>query len=510
MTSSSTADARIAPSAAEPAAAGGFTLRGKGLAAIAALFAYLVIAIVVVEQQRSVLAHAMEQMELAHVEEDSMARVNVSLAQAIVVTNERYYRSGTSRDLSDVATAAETVQHGLTSLSGRFPYLAAVSADIAKRAAELSVASDQAALLDLREALHAGALAMGKATLEVRSRRQALNTLYRARYDQISMTSIGLSIVGMLIFGALLLLFLTRLGWDLKRLQGRALAVAKGYRGAPLAVTRNDEIGALMRSVNRMQEELIDQEARVEMARSQQFHREKMAAVGALAAQIAHEINNPIAAITGVAESMCELRRSEPCSLHSTACEPALIVVQARRVAAITRQISEFSSPQPAERQLLDLNAVVESACAFVRYDARLRGVQLELALDRQLPAVPAVGDHVTQVLMNVLINAADAIADAGVPGRIRVASERLDSEVVLTVTDNGTGMDEATRLRAFDEFFTTKPKGKGCGLGLALSRSLLREAGGDIELESRPGSGTVVTVRLPLTNQDETAACAA
>src|SRR5262249_20240667 len=287
-------------------------------------------------------------------------------------------------------------------------------------------------------------------------------------------------IAGMLVFGALMLLFLTRLGWDLKRLQDRSLAVAKGYRGAALPVTRSDEIGALERSVNRMQQELVEREAQVEIARCQQFHREKMAAVGALAAQVAHEINNPIAVIAGIADVIGEARIAE----------------QARRVAGITRQIAEMSSPQAAERQLLDLNGLVENACAFARYDRRLRKVDLELALDRRLPAVHAVGDHLTQVLMNLLTNAADAIAEAGVAGRVRVATQRDGDAVLLTVSDNGAGMDERIRSRAFDEFFTTKPQGKGCGIGLALSRRLLRESGGDIAIESQPGQGALFTVR--------------
>ena len=106
---------------------------------------------------------------------------------------------------------------------------------------------------------------MDRATVQIRNRRQDLNALYRARYDQVSLISIGLSIAGMLVFGALMLLFLTRLGWDLKRLQERALAVAKGYRGPALPVTRDDEIGALERSVNRMQQELVERETQVEL-----------------------------------------------------------------------------------------------------------------------------------------------------------------------------------------------------------------------------------------------------
>ena len=97
-------------------------------------------------------------------------------------------------------------------------------------------------------------------------------------------------------------------------------------------------------------------------------------------------------------------------------------------------------------------------------------------------------------VRMNV-----STLAEAGVAGHIRVATQREGAAVLLTVADNGTGMDERTRGRAFDEFFTTKPQGKGCGIGLALSRRLLRESGGDIALESRPGKGALVSVRLPV-----------
>jgi len=458
------------------------TLRGKGLAAVAALFAYLIVASLVVEAQRARLTDTVEELERAHAEEDGMARVNVSLAQAIVATNERYYRPGAGRDFSDVAVAVDAVHDGIAGLTPRFPFLALVSAQIATRAADLAFGREREALLALREALHEAAAAMDRATVQIRNRRQDLNALYRARYDQVSLISIGLSIAGMLVFGALMLLFLTRLGWDLKRLQERALAVAKGYRGPPLAVTRDDEIGALERSVNRMQQELVERETQVELARCQEFHREKMAAVGALAAQVAHEINNPIAVIAGIAEAIGEKRIAE----------------QARRVAAITRQIADMSSPQPAERQLLDLNGLVENACAFARYDRRLRKVNVELDLDRRLPAVHAVGDHLTQVLMNLLTNAGDAIAEAGVAGRIRVATRREGAAVLLMVTDNGAGMDERIRARAFDEFFTTKPQGKGCGIGLALSRRLLCESGGDIALESQPGQGTCAAVRLP------------
>lgn len=480
------------------------TLRAKALMAVAALFVYLGAATVIVEQQRAQLAGTTEEIERAHGDEERLGAAGAALAQAIIATDERYYRADAGRRLDEVVLAALIAHQRIVALAGRFPPLAPVNAELEAEAVRLAGSRQPEQLLELRQILHRGALAMDQASLEVRELRSRLNGSYRTGYDQVSMTWIGLGVVGMAVFGAVLLLFLTRLGWDLKRLHERALAVAKGYRGPALAVTRGDEIGALMRAVNRMQQDLVEREAQVEIARQQQFHREKMAAVGGLAGQIAHEINNPVAAIAGFAEAMCEAKQRSGCAgrcspPHDPGCQPELIVAQARRVAAITRQISEFSSPQPSEPQLLDLNAVVESTCAFARYDARLRALQLDLDLDRQIPAVHAVGDHLTQVLMNLLMNAADAICDAGVPGRLRVATRRADGAVLLVVCDNGSGMDGAVQARAFEEFFTTKPKGRGCGIGLALSRRLLREVGGHIELASQPGQGTVVTVRLPV-----------
>src|SRR4051812_42265400 len=160
------------------------TLRGKGLAAVAALFAYLIVASLVVEAQRARMTETVEELERAHAEEDGMARVNVSLAHAIVATNERYYRAGSGRDFGDVAVAADAVHDGIAGLTPRFPYLAPVAAQLATRAADLWFAREREALLELRAALHEAAAAMDRARVQVRTRRQDLNALYRARYDQ--------------------------------------------------------------------------------------------------------------------------------------------------------------------------------------------------------------------------------------------------------------------------------------------------------------------------------------
>jgi C4-dicarboxylate-specific signal transduction histidine kinase len=253
-----------------------------------------------------------------------------------------------------------------------------------------------------------------------------------------------------------------------------------------------------MEAINRMQSELRQWEQQLEIAREQRFHREKMAAIGSLAAAVAHEINNPIAAIAGIARSMKAAGRPATGPADSDPSE--LILAQTRRIGTISRQIAEFTAPRSPERRLLDLNTLVRNTCSFIGYDKRFRSIELALDLDSRIPAIKAVADHLTQVLMNLLINAADALEDVSArKPTIWVATHRAESEVVMTVKDNGKGMGSDVLARAFEESYTTKPPDKGRGLGLFLCKSLIEGNGDRIELESTPGMGTTARIRLTL-----------
>lgn len=214
---------------------------------------------------------------------------------------------------------------------------------------------------------------------------------------------------------------------------------------------------------------------------------------------MAHEINNPIAAIAGIAQSMKDAGRYAPGD-ETGIDPPELILEQAKRIATISRQIAELTAPHSPDRELLDLNALVRNTCSFIAYDSRFRRIDLVLELDSQIPAVTAIADHLTQVLMNLLINAADALED--ISGRkpvIQVATQASQSEVVMTVNDNGKGMDGDVLARAFEESYTTKPPDKGRGLGLFLCKSLIEGGGNRIDLESTPDIGTTARIYLPL-----------
>jgi signal transduction histidine kinase len=336
---------------------------------------------------------------------------------------------------------------------------------------------------------------------QARSRRQAKWEEYYRVYDRMTFVAVATMVLAALVFGALVSLFFSRIAWDIGKLEARAAAVITGYRGAPLAVTRDDEIGGLMKAVNRMQSELRVHERQLELARQQQSHQEKMAAVGSLAAAVAHEVNNPIASIAGIARSMAAASSGTPGANGDFAGDgPALILEQTRRISEITRQIAEFTRPHSPQPELIDLNRLVQSICKFTGYDRRLHTVPMKLDLDPEMPAVECVADHVTQVLMNLLINAGDALnAVAGRKPEIRITTRRVGEQAMLAVQDNGHGMDAATRERAFEEGFSTKGEGQGLGLGLFLCKALVEGDGGRIEIDSNPGAGTTVSFRIPL-----------
>jgi signal transduction histidine kinase len=179
-----------------------------------------------------------------------------------------------------------------------------------------------------------------------------------------------------------------------------------------------------------------------------------------------------------------------------------LIFTQTQRLAAITREITEFAAPRAASIELLDLNALLRSTSSLIRYDKRLQRVHLQLELDSQLPAIYGVADQLTQLVMNLLINSMDAFdgVEDRAP-RILISTRSTTDSVILTIEDNGHGIDQEYLSRVFEAFFTTKPAGKGTGLGLSLCYSITKNHGGTIDINSTLGVGTKVQVAFSLNN---------
>ena len=294
----------------------------------------------------------------------------------------------------------------------------------------------------------------------------------------------------------------------------------------------DDEVGAIMRSRNRLLRAMITAqrdldrtnaelaEQREELrrwgrelerhveektgallrARDTLYRTEKLAAVGRLAANVAHEINNPLASIAGYAEAAREELEAGGAD-GELAASLQTIEEQAYRCKDILKRLLTLARSAPAERAPVDLAAVVRDAASLIEPALRKRGVHLEVEVpaDAEGPLALADVGSVEQVILNLVENAADAAVSggAGVP-TVWVAAARGADEVGLTVEDNGRGVPADVRDRVFDSFVTTKPVGRGTGLGLAISQSLVERLGGRIELRDPvPGRGAVFAVWL-------------
>ena len=235
-------------------------------------------------------------------------------------------------------------------------------------------------------------------------------------------------------------------------------------------------------------------------------HAQKMEAIGRLAGGVAHDFNNLLTAIIGYTDLLAE--RIDPAD--QTARDVAGIRKAADRAAALTRQLLAFSRKQFLNPTVLDLN---ETVSGMLQILPRVIGehIQTTVALAGDLTRVRADASQMEQVLVNLVLNARDAMPDGGQvtietsnvslgAPRIRIENLSIDPGpyVMLAVTDSGIGMDDATRARVFEPFFTTKPKGKGTGLGLATVYGIVEQSGGGISITTAPGRGTSVRIYLP------------
>ncbi len=236
---------------------------------------------------------------------------------------------------------------------------------------------------------------------------------------------------------------------------------------------------------------------------------QKMESVGRLAGGVAHDFNNILTAIIGYAQFL-ETDAAEGKAQVSDVKE---ILIAANRAASLTRQLLAFSRRQVLEPKKISLNDIVANIHKML---ARLIGedIKITTALARELPAVMADPGQIEQVLMNLTVNARDAMPNGG-SITIKTAEILLDAGsakdfrgaapgiyAMVTVSDTGVGMDEATKARVFEPFFTTKGPGKGTGLGLSMVYGIVKQSGGFVYFTSEPGKGTTFKIILPITNE--------
>ena len=220
---------------------------------------------------------------------------------------------------------------------------------------------------------------------------------------------------------------------------------------------------------------------------------ERLAELGTLASGVAHEIGTPMNVILGRAENL--MRRTEE---ETTKKALGIIITQVERITKIMNQLLTFARRRPIERRPIDLKQTIEDALEVVQERLKSHRVKIETAFARPLPPIYADADQMSQVLLNLFINAIYAMPGGGM---LRVNVTQKDSTVRMIIADTGCGIPEKNLPQIFNPFFTTKEVGKGTGLGLTVAHGIIQEHGGSISVESKPGQGTSFTIDLPLSS---------
>ncbi|HUJ26698.1 MAG TPA: ATP-binding protein [Myxococcales bacterium] len=304
---------------------------------------------------------------------------------------------------------------------------------------------------------------------------------YAARWAMVGLSVLALGI-------GLFVMWLSQRA--LKPIRVLTEAAQRLGRGSPESVAvpeqGGDELALLAREFNAMAQRLAARERELRAQGEALVRSERLAAIGRIAAQITHEIRNPLSSISLNAE---ELGERAPAAREL--CEA--IVREVDRLTAITEEYLRYARLPRPQLQRADLNETVRELLDFVRPELDAAGVRLTLSLSPELPRVHADVAQLRQLLLNLVRNAREAMSSGGA---LSVSTRGDEGSVAVEVRDTGPGIPPERMKRIFDPFFTTKER--GTGLGLAMAQEIAQEHGGQLTCESAPGAGTTFALRLP------------
>ena len=293
--------------------------------------------------------------------------------------------------------------------------------------------------------------------------------------------------------------------------------ITYGYFPQVLEPSGRNEIGTLSASLSRMSDKLSEDRKKIEQyivsleesnrelkkAQDEVMRSEKLASVGTLAAGVAHEIGNPIGIILGY----LEILRQNSCQQKETGDILKRVENEIMRIDKIIRELLSFSHPGKTTLEPVQVNPIIEETLSLLSHQKAFNAIEVALKLEGSLPPVMADQQQFQQVVINILLNAMDAMPEGG---ELTVTTEQCNgiphlsrtpshsSGVRIIIRDTGIGIDKEHIDKIFDPFYTTKGAGKGTGLGLSVSVRIIESFGGTLSVESSPGTGTAFTIILP------------
>ncbi|MBI2214681.1 MAG: HAMP domain-containing protein [Acidobacteria bacterium] len=336
----------------------------------------------------------------------------------------------------------------------------------------------------------------------------------------IRMRTALLTVVEIALIWAFLVFFTSRfVETPIRKLIAGTRAISEMQLDQPVTIKSSEELAELAHSFDTMRlrlkssveenaeftqklETKVEQRtAQLKVAQHKLMQTDRLASLGQLAASVAHEINNPISGVLNLSMLMQRILKDDgipPGRISDFRRYLGQVASETSRVGRIVSDLLSFSRRSKPQSTQADLNALIRTTVSLVNHKLQLGNVAVDLDLAQPLPAVCCDSSQIQQVIMNLVMNGAEAIHGGGT---VSVSTRASDDEksVVLEVRDDGAGMSPEVVDKIFDPFFTTKEEGKGVGLGLAVVYGIVEAHGGEVEVESALGRGTRFRVRLPL-----------
>ncbi len=339
--------------------------------------------------------------------------------------------------------------------------------------------------------------------------------LNAARAEVFAVTGIQVILVGLFI------IFFTRRFVDrpINKLIAGTRAVSRMQLNQVVEISSSAELAELAHEFNVMSERLNkamaelnqatqdlelkvkDRTRQLEVAHQKLLQSDRLASLGQLSATVAHEINNPISGVLNLAMLLDRIMKDDGIPRGRVAESRKYIgqiIDETTRVGRVVSDLLAFSRRSKPQRTNADLNAIIRSTLGILRHRLELGNIVAYLRLCGSLPPVECDGSQMQQVIMNLVMNGAEACHNKG-KGTVSIETRREDDSVVLEISDTGDGIPKDVLPKIFDPFFTTKGEVKGVGLGLSVVYGIIDAHGGDIEVNSTPGEGTRFKVTIPM-----------
>ena len=348
------------------------------------------------------------------------------------------------------------------------------------------------------------------------------NEMQAARAEVYVVTGIQILLIGLFI------VFFTRRFVDrpIRKLIAGTRAVSQMQLGHVIEISSSQELGELAHAFNLMSERLdkamaeLNQAAQVletkvkertkqlEVAHQKLLQSDRLASLGQLSATVAHEINNPISGVLNLAMLLDRVLKDDGIPQERVAEFKKYlgqIINETARVGRIVSDLLAFSRRAKPQSTNIDLNGVIKNTLSILRHRLELGNIELVFCLSDTLPKIEGDSSQMQQVLINLVMNGAEACQSKG-HGTVTIKTQQVEDPasgennlVILEISDTGDGIPQEVMSKIFDPFFTTKGEGKGIGLGLSVVYGIVDAHGGDIEVDSKIGEGTTFKVTLPV-----------